>query len=122
MTDGDRRSFQTLLDIMDRLRDPDAGCPWDLEQDVTTLKKYMLEEVYECLDAVDRKDWDSLKEELGDVLLEVVFMAKICQQDGLFDIHDSIEQITTKLIRRHPHIFGEAVADTADEVYRSGTG
>jgi ATP diphosphatase len=116
--DGDRRDFRTLLAIMDRLRNPDGGCPWDLEQDVHTLKKYLLEEVYEALDAIDREDWDDLAEELGDVLLEVVFLAKVCQQAGRFAIGDAIEHITTKLIRRHPHIFAGDEARDAEAVFR----
>lgn len=114
---GDRKDFTTLVSIMDRLRGPE-GCPWDLKQDLTTLKKYMLEEVYECLDAIDRQDWDGLCEELGDVLLEVVFMAKIAEQEGHFNIGDSIEQVTTKLINRHPHIFGDATVKDAEEVIK----
>ena len=113
----DRRDFKTLVAIMDRLRGPN-GCPWDVEQTVHTLKKYMLEEVYEAVDAADREDWDDLAEELGDVLLEVVFMAKVCEQEGRFAIGDAVEHITTKLVRRHPHIFGDEEAKDADAVFR----
>ena len=113
----DLRSFDTLVAIMDRLRAPD-GCPWDREQTVDTLRKYFMEETYEALEAADQKDYPHLAEELGDVLLEVVFMAKVCEQDDRFKIGDAIESINRKLIRRHPHIFGDAVAADADAVLR----
>jgi len=122
--DGDYRKFETLLKIMDVLHS-ENGCPWDKKQTIASLRKYFLEEAYEALDAADRGDADALKEELGDVLLEVVFMAKVAEKEGLFDIGDSIEAICKKLIRRHPHIFGEEAEKLkgmdADEVFRNWT-
>src|SRR3979409_1096985 len=103
--------FQRLVEIMARLRVPD-GCPWDHEQDFASIKKYTLEETYEVLDAIDRRDWSDLREELGDFLLQAVFYAQMASEENLFNIDDSIEAINEKLVRRHPHIFGDAVAET----------
>lgn len=100
---------------MARLRAP-GGCPWDRKQTFESLRPYLVEETYEALDAIDRQDWDHLAEELGDVLLQVVFQAEIAREAGLFDINDVVGSITEKLIRRHPHVFGEAAVDTADQV------
>lgn len=107
--------FRRLVEIMARLRSP-QGCPWDRRQSFDTLKPYLLEETYEALDAVDRRDWTALGEELGDLLLEVVFLAQIAAEQGLFTIVDALEAINQKLVRRHPHVFGEAVARTPEEV------
>lgn len=104
--------FEALLDIVKRLRAPD-GCPWDREQTPSSLLPYFLEEVYEVMESVDQKDWDTLREELGDVLLHVVFQANIAEEDGKFSIADSLESINEKLVRRHPHVFGDAEADAA---------
>jgi len=121
---GDYRKFDTLLKIMDILHSPE-GCPWDRKQTIASLRKYFLEEAYEALDAADRGDMAALAEELGDMLLEVVFMAKVAEKKGLFDIHDSIEAICKKLVRRHPHIFGEEAKKLkdmgADEVFKRWT-
>jgi MazG family protein len=106
-----------LVDIMARLRSPD-GCPWDREQSFDTIKPYLLEETYEVLDAVDARDWPALAEELGDLLLEVVFLAQLASEQQLFRIHDSLALINEKLERRHPHVFGTATANTAGEVKR----
>jgi MazG family protein len=103
-------SFQRLVEIMARLRSPD-GCPWDREQTLATLRSYLLEETYETLDAIDREDMPALKEELGDLLLEVVFIAQICSEKGLFDIEQVATAIHDKLLRRHPHVFGGEKAD-----------
>lgn len=111
----DNRSFTTLVEVMKRLRGPN-GCPWDRKQNLDTLKTYLLEESYEVMDAIDRRDWGELCEELGDLLLQPVFIAQMASEEGLFDIADSIEAINTKLIRRHPHIFGDATANTAEDV------
>lgn len=102
---------------MARLRSPD-GCPWDREQSFDTIKPYLLEETYEVLDAVDARDWPALAEELGDLLLEVVFLAQLASEQQLFRIHDSLTLINEKLERRHPHVFGTATANTAGEVKR----
>jgi tetrapyrrole methylase family protein/MazG family protein len=108
-------AFERLIEIMARLRAP-GGCPWDRKQTLESLRPYLVEETYEALDAIDRKDWDHLAEELGDVLLQVVFQAEIAREAGLFDINDVVRSITEKLVRRHPHVFGEDSIDTADQV------
>ena len=100
---------------MAKLRAPD-GCPWDREQTFDSIKKYTLEETYEVLDAIDEHDWPGLCEELGDLLLQPVFYAQMASEEGLFDIAQSLRAINEKLIRRHPHIFGDAQADTAEAV------
>ena len=97
--------FQKLLEIMAALRAPD-GCPWDREQSIATLKPYLIEETYEVLDAIEREDWDHLAEELGDLQLQIVFQAQIAKEEGLFSIDDVVDAISEKLIRRHPHVFG----------------
>jgi MazG family protein len=108
-----------LVDIMARLRGPD-GCPWDREQTIDTLKKYVLEETYEVIDAIERRDHEGLRDELGDFLLQAVFLAQLEQEAGHFSIADSARAISDKLIRRHPHVFqrdetGNAL-ETADQV------
>ncbi len=106
-----------LVEIMARLRAPD-GCPWDQEQDHQTLKQYLIEEAYELVDAIDDGDDEQLRDELGDVLLQVVFHAQIAQEEGRFDLQQVARGICTKLIRRHPHVFGEAAVDDSDAVLR----
>jgi MazG family protein len=101
--------------IMAKLRAPD-GCPWDREQTFDSIKKYTLEETYEVIDAIDRKDWRDLCEELGDFMLQAVFYAQMAREEGKFTIDDSLDAINEKLIRRHPHIFAAGDAKTADEV------
>jgi len=107
-----------LVDVMTRLRAPD-GCPWDREQSHQTLRRYLLEEAYEAVEAVDEGDPAHLCEELGDVLLQVVFHAQIAREAGHFDMRTVVNGITAKLIRRHPHVFGDAVAETAADVTRN---
>lgn len=102
---------------MQRLRAP-GGCPWDREQTFDTIKPYLLEETYEVLDAIDARDWNGLAEELGDLLLQSVFFAQMASEEGRFDIRDSLEAINSKLIRRHPHVFGDGYAKTPDDVKR----
>jgi MazG family protein len=114
-TTGQR--FERLVAIMARLRAP-GGCPWDREQNFDTIKPYLLEETYEVLDAIDRRDWPHLAEELGDLLLQAVFFAQMASEEGKFRIDDSVDAITEKLIRRHPHVFGDGSAKTADDVKR----
>lgn len=109
------RKFEELVQIMARLRAPD-GCPWDQKQTFATLKTYLLEEAYEVMDAIDLQDWSGLAEELGDLLLQPVFLAQIGRDNGFFDIVDALTAINAKLVRRHPHIFGEASAKTAEDV------
>lgn len=107
-----------LVEVMDRLRAPE-GCPWDREQTHQTLRKYMLEEAYEVVEAIDSGDPQLLCEELGDVLLQVVFHAQVAREEGTFDFHDVVEGITAKLVRRHPHVFGDVEAKTAEDVTRN---
>lgn len=111
--------FERLIAIMARLRAPD-GCPWDREQTIDSLKKYVLEETYEVLEAIDRHDHQGLREELGDFLLQAVFLAQLEEEAGHFSIADSARAIADKLIRRHPHVFGrdagEPALDTATQV------
>ncbi|MFZ5669799.1 MAG: nucleoside triphosphate pyrophosphohydrolase [Pseudomonadota bacterium] len=104
-----------LLGIMARLRDPAAGCAWDLEQTFATIAPYTVEEAYEVADAIERGDLKDLKEELGDLLLQVVFHARMAQEAGVFDFADVADAICDKMIRRHPHVFGEAAARSAAE-------
>lgn len=109
--------FNQLVQIMARLRAPD-GCPWDRDQNFDTIKAYTLEETYEVLDAIDKRDWPGLAEELGDFMLQAVFYAQMAEEAGYFRIEDSLREINEKLIRRHPHIFGTGEAETADDVKR----
>ena len=110
-------AFARLVEIMQRLRAP-GGCPWDREQNFDSIKPYLLEETYEVLDAIDARDWNALAEELGDLLLQPVFFAQMASEEGRFDITDSLNAINSKLIRRHPHVFAEGDAKTADDVKR----
>jgi nucleoside triphosphate diphosphatase len=102
------REIARLLEIMAALRTPATGCPWDLEQSFATIAPYTIEEAYEVVDAIERGDIADLRDELGDLLLQVVFHARLAQEAGLFDFGGVVEAITTKLIRRHPHVFGAA--------------
>jgi tetrapyrrole methylase family protein/MazG family protein len=104
-----------LVRVMARLRGPE-GCPWDREQTHQSLARHLLEEAHETLEAIDAGDPELLREELGDLLLQVVFHAEMARQEGTFDVDDVAEGITTKLIRRHPHVFGDLRVDTASEV------
>lgn len=106
------RSFGEAVATMHRLRAPD-GCPWDREQTFETVRKYTLEETYEVFDAIERRDWEGLKEELGDLLLQVLFYAEMAAEEGHFTISDVIEGLNRKLVRRHPHVFGEEAAAKA---------
>ena len=96
-----------LIEIMAALRTPGTGCPWDLEQDFASIAPYTLEEAYEVVDAIERGDLADLRDELGDLLLQVVFHARMAEEQGAFAFPDVVEAITRKLIRRHPHVFGE---------------
>lgn len=107
--------FNGLVDIMRRLRSPD-GCPWDREQTFDTIKPYTLEETYEVLDAIDARDWKGVAEELGDYMLQAVFYAQMAEESGHFRIEDSLRAINEKLVRRHPHVFGDGDARTSNEV------
>ncbi len=108
------KDIQDLIAIMARLRAPEIGCPWDLKQDFRSIAPYTIEEAYEVADAIERGDFDDLKDELGDLLLQVVFHAQMASEESRFAFGDVVEAITTKLIRRHPHIFGNLdLADAA---------
>ena len=109
--------FQKLVEIMARLRGPD-GCPWDREQTFDTIKSYLLEETYEVLDAIDRRDWEELANELGDLQLQVVFFAQMASEEGRFAIGDVLDRVADKLVRRHPHVFGGESAATAGQVLK----
>lgn len=110
-----KRSFDDLVQLMTRLRGP-GGCPWDAKQTLPDLKPYVIEEAYEVVDAIDRDDRAALLEEIGDMLLEAVFVAEITREEGTFDIYDSITAIHDKLVRRHPHVFGDVEAKDAEQV------
>jgi tetrapyrrole methylase family protein/MazG family protein/ATP diphosphatase len=107
--------IEELLEVMRRLRDPETGCPWDREQTFATIAPYTIEESYEVSDAIERNDMRDLKEELGDLLFQVVFHARMAEEQGLFDFNDVAQGMAEKLIRRHPHVFGDASHRTADE-------
>lgn len=102
-----RGDIAPLLDIMARLRNPDAGCPWDIEQDFATIAPYTIEEAYEVADAIERGDMEGLRDELGDLLFQAVFHARIAEEADHFDFSDVIASICAKMIRRHPHVFGD---------------
>ena len=110
------RDISRLTEIMAALRTPETGCPWDLEQTFATIAPYTLEEAYEVADAIERGDVANLREELGDLLLQVVFHARMAEEEGRFDFGDVVDAITRKLIRRHPHVFGDARDLSSDEV------
>lgn len=100
-------SIEKLLEIMAKLRDPDGGCPWDVEQDFASIAPYTVEEAYEVADAIARNDFDDLRDELGDLLLQVVFHARMAEESGHFDFDCVARGIAEKLVRRHPHVFGD---------------
>lgn len=106
------RAMEELVALMERLRDPDAGCPWDLKQNYQSIAPSTIEEAYEVVDAIERKDYPHLKEELGDLLFQVVFYAQLGREDGLFDFADIARGITAKLIHRHPHVFPDGRLDS----------
>ena len=110
-----KRSFDELVQLMTRLRGPD-GCPWDRKQTLPLLKPFIIEESYEVVDAIDRDDRQDLCEELGDFLLQAVFAAEVTREEGSFDIYDAVTAIHDKLVRRHPHVFGDVEARDAEQV------
>ena len=107
------REIERLLEIMAALRTPETGCPWDLAQNFSTIAPYTLEEAYEVADAIARGDLADLKDELGDLLLQVVFHARMAEEQGAFDFGDVVRAITEKLIRRHPHVFADETSQNA---------
>jgi MazG family protein len=110
--------FERAVSIMERLRAP-GGCPWDREQTFDSIKPYTLEETYEVLEAIDNRDWPELAGELGDLLLQVLFYAEMAKEQASFSIDDVLDRLSSKLINRHPHVFGEVKADTSDQVKRN---
>src|SRR6201986_1020129 len=112
---SDLPPLQRLLEIMARLRDPEGGCPWDKEQTFATIAPYTVEEAYEVADAIERNDLKDLKEELGDLLFQVVFHSRIAEEEGAFAFDEVAEAVADKLIRRHPHVFGDAGFRTSEE-------
>jgi ATP diphosphatase len=106
--------IERLKAIMTRLRDPDGGCPWDIDQNFATIAPYTIEEAYEVADAIERGDMEGLKDELGDLLLQVIYHAEMAREDGAFAFDDVVAAISDKMVRRHPHVFaGETVANAA---------
>ncbi len=116
MSKTEPANIAPLADIMAKLRNPDGGCPWDLEQDFGSIAPYTIEEAYEVADAIERNDLDALKDELGDLLLQVVFHSQMAAEQGAFTLNDVIAGICDKMVRRHPHVFGDVSADHADAV------
>lgn len=110
------REFADLVAIMARLRDPESGCPWDVAQNFSTIAPYTLEEAYEVADAIARDDMDALPDELGDLMLQVVFHARMAEEQNAFNINDVIGAVCEKMERRHPHIFGDTPAENAEAV------
>jgi ATP diphosphatase len=110
------RDISGLIEIMQALRTPQTGCPWDLEQNFATIAPYTIEEAYEVADAIARDDLEDLRDELGDLLLQVVFHARMAQEQGAFAFGDVVQSITEKMLRRHPHVFGDENADRPDAV------
>ncbi|ATE65362.1 nucleoside triphosphate pyrophosphohydrolase [Rhizorhabdus dicambivorans] len=108
--------IEELRDIMARLRDPETGCPWDIEQDFATIAPYTIEEAYEVADAIERGDMDGLRDELGDLQLQVVFHARMAEEAGAFDLKDVLDSISAKMIRRHPHVFGNGASPGWEEI------
>ncbi len=104
-----------LIEIMRRLRDPETGCPWDIEQDFATIAPYTIEEAYEVADAIEREAWDELRDELGDLLLQAVFHAQMADEKSLFDFNDVADGISDKMVARHPHVFGTESRDKSAE-------
>lgn len=113
-----REPIAELRDILRKLRAPD-GCPWDQKQTLDTLKPNLIEESYELIDAIESKDYSKIREELGDVLLQVVFQSQICEEENQFDLNDVIKEVSDKLIRRHPHVFGDVEAKDAEQVLKN---
>ena len=119
VNDACTTTIDSLLEIMARLRDPESGCPWDLEQDFKSIAPYTLEEAYEVVDAIDRDDRTSLQDELGDLLFQVAFHAQMASEAGWFDFQDVVAGICRKMTRRHPHVFAGEVIEDAEEQTRA---
>lgn len=115
LTDQAAAEFARLVHIMAKLRSPE-GCPWDRDQTHESLRPYLIEETYEVLDSIDRKAYAELKKELGDLMLHIIFHARMAEEEQLFNAADVLHEINEKLIRRHPHVFGDAIVNSADDV------
>jgi MazG family protein len=111
-----KHEIEKLLNIMEALRNKETGCPWDIEQDFASIAPYTIEEAYEVAEAIENNDIDNLREELGDLLLQVVFHAQMAKEEGLFTFEDVAEGISAKLVYRHPHVFGDLKSSNAEEV------
>jgi len=114
-----KHRIDDLLAIMDSLRDPERGCPWDLKQSFRSIVPYTLEEAYEVADAIEREDWAELRDELGDLLFQVVFYARLGREQGRFDFAEVVDGICDKMLRRHPHVFGEAEFADDDALHQA---
>lgn len=112
---SDQQAIDRLIAIMARLRDPERGCPWDVEQTFRSIAPYTIEEAHEVADAIEREDFDDLRDELGDLLFQVVFHARMAEEQSLFDFSDVAAAVSDKMVRRHPHVFGNAAFDSAAE-------
>lgn len=110
--------FERLRQVMARLRDPESGCPWDLKQDFESIAPYTIEEAYEVADAIERGDRDGLRDELGDLLFQVYFHARMAEEEEAFDVADVARSVADKLVRRHPHVFGDRQAGSDEELRR----
>ena len=108
--------LEKFAEVIAQLRDPNKGCPWDLEQNYQTMPPYILEEAYEVVEAINQDNRQNLKEELGDLLMQVVFLSQLATEEKSFTLDDVIEEVTDKIIRRHPHVFGETQAKTSEDV------
>jgi MazG family protein len=109
-------TIDRLVEIMAALRTPDSGCPWDLKQSFETIAPYTIEEAYEVADAIEKNDMAALKDELGDLLFQVVYHARLAQEDGAFELGDVVDAVCEKMVRRHPHVFGDETARSAEDV------
>lgn len=117
MSDNTQAPIEQLLEIMATLRDPETGCPWDLKQDFASIVPHTLEEAYEVADAINQKNWDEVREELGDLLFQVIFYSQLGKEQGLFAFEDVVRGINDKLIRRHPHVFGDTEFASEAEIH-----
>lgn len=113
-----RHTLEDLISVMAALRNPEGGCPWDLEQTFATIAPYTIEEAYEVADAIQREDYADLKDELGDLLFQVIFHGRMAEELGLFSVADVIDHVSTKMVSRHPHVFGDQSAASSDEVWK----
>jgi nucleoside triphosphate diphosphatase len=118
MPESTGERFERAVSIMERLRAP-GGCPWDREQTFDSIKPYTVEETYEVLEAIDRRDWDELSGELGDLLLQILFYSQMAKEEGKFSVDDVLDKLAAKLVGRHPHVFGDVKAETSSEVLRN---